>query len=334
MTNTSQPTTEDVAEKSSSGAPRIYMTPVTEHGYEVMVSMQSLSEKFERARKLINSLPFIEKDFVEPGENPLIGTTRVEDLQGIISDVFGLSLIINTEPFDMDRAVNGIAATVYVLTEAKGYQPVASMQRTLAQNAVIFDAAVDSYVLLAAESQAIVRAAAQVGLVRTEMNVETQAKLADQIEEERQAAEEKAAEEKAAEEKAAQEKATQEKATQEKAKKAQAQAERRRIAKEKKEAKARKDAEDKAAKEAEKTPISSSKLSQSEPSDGPSVSEMRDEITSYLAEAGLTQRSFINLNLYKGKGSIDGKPPVRRVSKLEPEDLAALHQFLPKNLRA
>jgi hypothetical protein len=291
---------EQGTEKSSISDPRLYITPLTDKGYSVMNAMRSLADKFKIAKSKINALPFIEKEFVEQGENPLLGTVRLEDLQDVIFEVFGLSLVINTEGFDLDKSINGVAATVYVLTESDGYQPVATMQRTLAQLSSSYVRVVDPYLLLASESQAIVRAAAQVGLCRTKMTPAGQQAALEEV------------------------KAQAKLAEKEKAEKEKAPVKAKPQAKEKAPVKATPQAKEKTTElPSNKDKVSSSKLSASDKNDTyPAVAEMRDMVTHFLTEEGLTQKAFIKA--YLGEDIAE-----RRVNKLGIADLKKLFNQLP-----
>jgi len=357
---------EQGAEKLSISDPRLYITPSTGKGFAVMKAMRSLTEKFTIAKKKINSLPFVEKEFIEPGENPLMGTVRLEDLQDVIFEVFGLSLIINTEGFDLEKSINGVAATVYVLTESEGYQPIATMQRTLAQSSSSYTRVIDPYLLLASESQAIVRAAAQIGLCRTEMTLEGQQAAVEEVKSHMESLEKAKSESKIAEEKVVKAKPTVEKkvvkakpSIEKKVVKAKPTVEKK-VAKakptvekkvvkakptvekkvvkakptvEKKVVKAKPTVEKKVVKAkptkaadhpSNEDKVSSSKLSAIDKSDVyPEVAEMRDLVTHFLTEEGMTQKAFIRQSLGE-----DVKE--RRVNKLETSDLKELFNQLPE----
>jgi hypothetical protein len=314
-------------EKLSLSDPRLYITPSTDKGFAVMTAMRSLTDKFTIAKKKINSLPFVEKEFIEQGENPLMGTVRLEDLQDVIFEVFGLSLIINTEGFDLGKSINGVAATVYVLTESDGYQPIATMQRTLAQLSSSYTRAVDPYLLLASESQAIVRAAAQVGLCRTEMTIEGQQAAVEDVKAHAEYIEKAKAKAEAEAKPTVEKKVVKAKPTVEK-----------KVVKakptvEKKVVKAKPTVEKKVVKAkptkaadlpSNEDKVSSSKLSVSDKNDGyPDVAEMRDLVTHFLTEEGMTQKAFIRQSLGE-----DVKE--RRVNKLEISDLKELFNQLPE----
>ena len=323
---------EQGTEKKSISDPRLYITPLTDKGFAVMNAMRSLTEKFALAKKKINALPFIEKEFVEPGENPLMGTVRLEDLQDVIFEVFGLSLVINTEGFDLDKSINGVAATVYILTKSDGYQPIATMQRTLQQLSSSYTRAVDPYLLLASESQAIVRAAAQVGLCRTEMTLDGQQAAIEQVKAHAKSVEQEKAKEKTPTKKVTKKvvKSTVEKvAAKPSDKKVAAKPSDEKVVAKSTAKSVKPTIEKTSAKPASaelpsnEDKASSSKLSASDKNDSyPEIAEMRDMVTHFLTEEGMTQKAFIKA--YLGE---DAKE--RRVNKLEINDLKELFNHLP-----